>query len=885
MDGNHQVDAIFAHGSAWVRADFHLHTRTDDKFSYAGEDDRFVADYVEKLKEQNIRLGVITNHNKFDLEEFKALRKKAKKEDIYLLPGVELSVNDGANGIHTLVVFHEAWIDSGANYIQPFISAAFVGQNPVEYEKENHRSSYSLLQIIELLENFQKDFFLVFAHVEDKNGLWRELNGGRIAELGQKESFKQSVLAFQKVRTNGPAEQGRPCRTKVKSWLQGWYPAEVEGSDCKSIADIGKGKPCYIKLGDFSFYALKYALKDYPHHVSTEMPEYHHSYIKSISFEGGKLDGRTINFSPELNTLIGIRGSGKSSVLEALRYGLGIAFGDKALDREYKEKLVAHTYGSGGKVVIRAVDRRGIEYEIRRIWNEKPDVYVNDTLRPGISIRETVINKPIYFGQKDLSSSGEGFEKDLVEKLLGEQLAPIRLKIEEQKQKVKMAAEQLKNLANIEEKIEEYTAKKQDAEFKLSIFKKHGVEERLQKQIDFDADTRFFQQTEEKARQFLQELEDISNRHEDELKNQQFYQSKQNDDFLAEYLKQYKELIVIFEQIKENLARGKAVLGSLQNKSSEFDRLKASLKEEFARVERQLAEELNTSGAAAIRPAEYRQLSKTVEQAKSMLDMLEKQKLQDRQRKEQLLAELAALNELWHQEYQAITKILHTVNARHSALKITAEYKSDKNAFLQFLKSMVKGSGIREARLQLLTEKYADFGAMYQDMPQVLAEIGSGAAAFEEIFVQNLGDFLTWQVPNGYRIEYHEKELKHHSLGQRASALILFVLSQEDNDVYIIDQPEDDLDNQTIYEDVIKLLRQLKHKTQFIFATHNANFPVLGDAEQVLVCRSEKDIISVETGSIDVPFIQEKVVAIMEGGKRAFHRRKEIYDLWMRQSC
>ena len=85
--------------------------------------------------------------------------------------------------------------------------------------------------------------------------------------------------------------------------------------------------------------------------------------------------------------------------------------------------------------------------------------------------------------------------------------------------------------------------------------------------------------------------------------------------------------------------------------------------------------------------------------------------------------------------------------------------------------------------------------------------LGSSSAAFEEYFQQHLAELLTWQVPNAFTIKYHGKLLKNHSLGQRASALILFVLSQHDNDVVIIDQPEDDLDNQTIYEDVIKLVR------------------------------------------------------------------------------
>ena len=88
-------------------------------------------------------------------------------------------------------------------------------------------------------------------------------------------------------------------------------------------------------------------------------------------------------------------------------------------------------------------------------------------------------------------------------------------------------------------------------------------------------------------------------------------------------------------------------------------------------------------------------------------------------------------------------------------------------------------------------------------------------------FENNIETLLTWQVPNIFTIKYHGKALAHHSLGQRASALMLFVLSQRNNDVVIIDQPEDDLDNQTIYDDVIKLIRELKPQTQFIFATHN----------------------------------------------------------------
>jgi predicted metal-dependent phosphoesterase TrpH len=96
---------MFSNGATWLRADFHLHTKADREFKYSGDENFYCSAYVEALKNAGISVGVIANHNKFDCEEFKALCKTARKKDIFLLPGVELSVNDGANGIHTILVF------------------------------------------------------------------------------------------------------------------------------------------------------------------------------------------------------------------------------------------------------------------------------------------------------------------------------------------------------------------------------------------------------------------------------------------------------------------------------------------------------------------------------------------------------------------------------------------------------------------------------------------------------------------------------------------------------------------------------------------------------------------------------------------------------------
>ena len=400
-----EEDPPFLHGSKWLRTDFHLHTKADKEFSFTGDENFYNSEYVQALKKSRIGIGVVTNHNKFDYAEFKSLRKTAKKENIFLLPGVELSVGDGSNGIHTIIVFSDEWLIDGKDHINPFLQTAFAGKTPSDYENGNARCSLGLIPTIRKLEEQHKDFFIIFAHVEDKSGFWKELGGGRITELGKQELFITRCLGFQKVRTHDSQEKA--CRLKVKQWLGTAYPAEVEGSDAKNIDEIGKGNPFYVKVGAFSFEALKFALMDRESRTAVEMPMPKHSRIKNIQFQGGILDGKSICFSSGLNCLIGIRGSGKSAVLEAIRYTLDLQFGEKTVDREYKKDLPSFTLGSGGKIVLQGTDPSEQEFVITRILHEAPAVSYGGEYRAGINIKETALYQPLYFGQKDLASTGE----------------------------------------------------------------------------------------------------------------------------------------------------------------------------------------------------------------------------------------------------------------------------------------------------------------------------------------------------------------------------------------------------------------------------------------------------------------------------------------------
>ena len=874
---------VFYEGAQWIRADFHLHTHADREFKYTGDDNFYNSNYVDALEKAGIRLSIITNHNKFDFDEFKALRKTAQKKGIALLPGVELSVSDGANGIHTLVVFSDEWIDEH-NYINPFLTSAFEGKMPAQYEQENGRTSWSLLETIKKLESYPRDFFLVFAHVEAPSGLWAELDGGRLTDLGQNEFFRRRTLGFQKVRTHDGAGKDKPCRTKIQSWLQSWYPAELEGSDPKRIDDIGQGKASYLKLGELSFEAVKFALSDPTVRVAMEPPEHQASHIRSIHFDGGILDGQTLHFSPELNTLIGIRGSGKSSILEAVRYALDIPRGEKAQDTKYKDELIRHTLGSGGKVTLTACDVYGQEFTISRIFREAPNVYLSGKLQPGVSIRETVLRRPIYFGQKDLSSTGEGFETDLVEKLVGEKLRVQRDEIGAQRQRVRDSAQRWLKLSNTAEQKRDFETQLNDANFRLTKFAEHGIADKLQKRLGFQQDATALARMKERADDFIRALGQLIAEHEDELRNATSYVSKQNPDFFAAYYAEFTNLVAKVDQLKQIETDARAIAGRLKTKQGEFEVASRSLQEEFAQIERQLAQELKQTGMTAIQPDDFLAQQQRKTKAEQMLEALAKQESQQTNIRDALFAEIDKLNELWLREFNTIKVELDRVNAGHTALQIKADFKGDKEAAISFMQQLFKGSNIRETTLRAVMEDYADFGGLLRALPGALAKAGSTPEIFEKTFMQNLTEFITWQVPNRFVIRYRGKELKHHSLGQRASALLLYVLSQRQNDVIIIDQPEDDLDNQTIYDDVIKLLREMKPHAQFIFATHNANFPVLGDAEQVHACQYQDERVNVKSGSIDARPVQHAIINIMEGGQEAFNRRKEVYNLWKPQS-
>ncbi len=857
---------IFENGATWLRADFHLHTKADSEFKYSG--DNFILDYMNSLKQAEIHIGVITNHNKFDFEEFKELQKEALKHEIYLLPGVEFSIKDGSRGIHLLIVFSEEWIfnKENKNDIQDFLISSFNGiKNPESPPYPN--SNYGLKETYESLNKFKKDYFFVLAHVDEKNGLFEELSGRNLEAFVKQEAF-QKVLVIQK--SGNKDNYDKLCK------LAGRKIACVEGTDNAQAGIEGirqSQKFSYLKIGDYNFDAVKFALVANRQRVALkEKPQIKNDYIKSIEFVGGLFDKQKITFSPELNSLIGIRGSGKSAIIEILRDALGIPFTKTSVDQEYKRSLVEYVMGSGGKVIVELVNKHGDIYKIEKIQKEKETIYKDGNLLPGITF-DAIIDKPVYFGQKDLSNKDADFESDLLHRLIGNKLNNLKKEIEQKNIEIKDIIFQLQKSKNLEEQKKEAQTAIENAKHQLELFKKHGIEEKLKTQTDYEKDISTLHNFKENIKTFIDALNEILEGNKS-LFDANILLSETNESYI-------EPIKSIFDKFKAKIQSIEKESKSLSELFIEFEAIiseiiknKDALKEEFAKIKR----ELNQPN---LNPDQFLVLNRIINTNEAKIKEIEKLEEQKKKKKDELSNKLIELNNLWYQEFSILKNEIDKINQNRTKLTIEIEYKGRKDKFYEELKNTFRGSNIRDNIYSTITKQYSDFIGIYLDKSKLRNILNPNQyVEFEKRFDENLSDLLTFRVKDKITIKYNGKELSSHSLGQRASALILFLLSQKEQNILIIDQPEDDLDNQTIYDEVIREMHKLKGSMQFIFATHNANIPVLGDSEQVVVCNYEENKITVTHGSIDMPEIQKHIVNIMEGGVEAFNRRKDIYNIW-----
>ncbi|MFZ0270471.1 MAG: hypothetical protein WB524_02670 [Acidobacteriaceae bacterium] len=132
-----------------------------------------------------------------------------------------------------------------------------------------------------------------------------------------------------------------------------------------------------------------------------------------------------------------------------------------------------------------------------------------------------------------------------------------------------------------------------------------------------------------------------------------------------------------------------------------------------------------------------------------------------------------------------------------------------------------------------------------------------------------------------YQLKWSGKSIEELSPGERGTLLLVFYLLVDRRDIpLIIDQPEDNLDNQTVYDMLVACLREARKRRQVIIVTHNANLAVACDADQIIhsqIDKQQKNKVTYTTGSIENPKTNTLSITVLEGTRPAFVQRDQKY--------
>lgn len=121
------------------------------------------------------------------------------------------------------------------------------------------------------------------------------------------------------------------------------------------------------------------------------------------------------------------------------------------------------------------------------------------------------------------------------------------------------------------------------------------------------------------------------------------------------------------------------------------------------------------------------------------------------------------------------------------------------------------------------------------------------------------------------------------SPGQRGLILLLFYLLVDRSDTpLLIDQPEENLDNDAVRRLLVPALKKARTRRQIIIVTHNANLAVVGDADQIVVCKQKESTFIVQSGSLAGHETGETTINVLEGSRGAFQNRREKYEVVVR---
>ena len=673
----------------------------------------------------------------------------------------------------------------------------------------------------------------------------------------------------------------------------------VNAKDVKRPEDLADpSATCLIKMSEVTIEGLHQAFLDPDSRIrlnSDPEPE-EHAELLSIAWEGGFLDSAAIHFNPNLNVLVGGRGAGKSTIVESLRYVLGLeSIGEEA--RKTHEGVVSKVLRGGTKISlhVRSHHPSKRDYRIERTV-PNPLIVRDDSGQISSLLPEDILPRVEIYGQHEISELARSTEKRT---LLLKRFVQHDESLARRKASVRRDLEQTgKSIIDVRteiQHIDDQLAMLPSLEETLVRYQEAGLEDRLQERSLLVREERILDSIPERVlmlRECLETLRQglpidrvfLSARALEDLPGKTILSDA--DPVLERLSNDLEQVANLLEEALERADQG------IETIRGRWGERKISVEAEYQKILRELQKSA-VDGEEFIRLRGQIEGLRPLRERRTLLERLEKEHSDRR------LALLAEWEEAKATEFRLLDRAAKTVSRKlRNRVSVEVTSAGNRGQLYETLRSEIGG------RLSEAVEQLAR--SLDLSLPQFVKCCRDGADAVNKTYSipPAQAERLAKASPEALmRIEELEllptttihlntapfgeppswQPLDELSTGQKATAVLLLLLLESDAPL-IVDQPEDDLDNRFITEGVVPRMREEKRRRQFIFSTHNANIPVLGDAELILGLTPSGEaeggrasIRPEHVGSIDAPAVRELVEDILEGGKEAFETRRRKY--------
>lgn len=859
--------------------------RHGKKTTFAGQD-AYDQSIVAACQANDIGVIAVTDH--YEVSSSQSLIRTATDAGIIVFPGFEAVSSDG---VHLLILFE---VGTDIREVDRCIGDCGVTRRDTPSPLSDKYDAVALMARAR-----QWGAACIAAHVAGDGGLLKLTGQARM------RAWKSDDL--QAVALPGPVGDApqnlRPILlNKNPQYERERLPAVLNAKDVSDPAHLGSvSHSCWIKMSEPSLLALRMAFLDHDSRIrlASDPQPVEHSRIAAIRWEGGFLDGISISFSEDLSVLIGGPGAGKSTVIESLRFALELApeVEDAKADHE---GIIRYVVGAGTtiSVLVHQAHPSHAEYVVERTVS-RPAVVRSAESGDLLELRPSdLLPRPEIFGQHEISEMARDPQRrtSLLERFravdarrqrrlekLSQDLEETRTKINDIDAQLGRVDDRLAELPRIEETLERY--------------RKAGVEDRLKEQSRLVTERQVFVA----AREEIASIGDIADELEEALPPGPLPALSSKTDGHAA-VKLNRDVSAALATLGTSAEKAAETLRTaVENASGAVDALESDWRSREREVERKLKAALRSLERDRLDGQEFIDLRAELEELKPLQqerDRLAKAREKHVAGRRRLLVDregqLAAdLRDLRRAAADATRRL-------GGRVRIEVEGDSDSEPVVGLLGDVVSGRmketletlradaqlSVRElaecvrggadeirSRWEVPEAQAAKLAALDEPTLMEIEELVFPTETTIELNLARSGESARWEP------------LEHLSKGQKATAILLLLLLESAGPL-VVDQPEDDLDNAFIYEDVVPSVRREKRGRQFVFATHNANIPVLGDAGLIVGLSAtgeagagRAELLPEHLGSIDVETVRTLVEERLEGGHAAFELRRRKYGI------